>query len=173
MKRKFPVWILVLVAASFGLTPQVSAHGGGTPQLVAVPAGPYEVYAWTNPTPIRVGTLHVSVALVDPASTQPVLNADVQVVAAPVDPAAAAAVSSQATHTKATIKTYYETDMQMPATGPWQVEISYRDTTASGSARFEIAVQPKSNTRWLLIGIGAVVFIAVGWFLWPRKQVDR
>ena len=135
--------------------------------------GHTKIYAWTNPNPIRVGTLHVSVALVDPASTQPVLNADVQVVATPVDPAAAAAVSSQATHAKATIKTYYETDMQMPATGPWQVDISYRDATGSGSASFEIAVQPKSNTRWLLIGIGAVVFIAVGWFLWPRKQVDR
>jgi hypothetical protein len=170
MNRKLPVWILALVAAAFGLTPQVSAHGGGTPQLVAVPAGPYEIYAWTNPNPIRVGTLHVSVALVDPVSTQAVLNAGVQVVATPLDPAAAAAVSSQATHAKATIKTYYETDMQVPATGPWQVDISYQDATGSGSASFEIAVQPKSNTRWLLIGIGAVVFIAVGWFLWPRKR---
>ena len=111
--------------------------------------------------------------MVDPASAEPVLNAGVQVVATPVDPAAAAAVSSQATHAKATIKTYYETDMQIPATGPWQVDISYQDATGSGSASFEIAVQPKSNTRWLLIGIGAVVFIAVGWFLWPRKQVNR
>ena len=147
------------------------AHGGGTPQLTAAPAGPYQIFAWTNPNPVRVGVLHVTVALVDPATNQPVMNAAVQVQAKPID-ATAAPVTSQATHDKATIKTYYETDMQIPAAGQWQVTVAFQNAANSGSASFDLAVKPQSNTRWLLIGGLAVAAIVIAWLFGSKKQSD-
>jgi hypothetical protein len=146
------------------------AHGGGTPQLVQTPAGPYLVYAWTNPTPVRVGTLHVTVALTDPATDEPVLNVPVEVILTPSD--GGALVSAPATHDKATIKSYYETDLEIPTEGAWQATISLQSPQGAGEASFAIDVQPQSFSRWLLIGVGAVVVVVVGWFFWPKKKAQ-
>lgn len=154
--------LLVLLPTSSAL-----AHGGGTPQLIQAPAGPYEVYAWTNPTPVRVGMLHVTVALTDPASGEPVLNVPVEVIASP---AAGAPIASPATHDKATIKSYYETDLEIPTEGPWQVTISFQASQGPGEASFGVDVQPRSFTNWPVIGIAGLVLIVTGWFFWPKKK---
>ncbi len=146
------------------------AHGGGTPQLVQTPAGPYLVYAWTNPTPVRVGTLHVTVALTDPATDEPVLNVPVEVILTPSD--GGALVSAPATHDKATIKSYYETDLEIPTEGAWQATISLQSPQGAGETSFPIDVQPQSISRWLLIGVGAVVVVVVAWFFWPKKKAQ-
>jgi hypothetical protein len=146
------------------------AHGGGTPQLVQAPAGPYLVYAWTNPTPVRVGTLHVTVALTDPATDEPVRNVPVEVILTPSD--GGALVSALATHDKATIKSYYETDLEIPTEGAWQATISLQSPQGAGEASFPIDVQPQSISRWLLIGAGGVVAVVVGWFFWPKKKTQ-
>lgn len=165
--------MMLVVAALVVLSaaPLALAHGGGTPQLVDAPAGPYHVYAWTNPDPARVGTLHVTVALVDPAANQPIMGADVQVRVTPLDAdSAAAPIAAQATHDKATIKTYYETDLEVPAAGPWQVAINYMTPQGGGSAGFDLAVQEKTFTNWLLIGGVALVVVLLAWYFWPRKS---
>ena len=141
-----------------------SAHGGGTPQLVATPSGPYQVYAWTNPDPPRAGVVHITVALVEPASHQPVLNAAVQIVATPDD--GGQTVSVPATHENAVIKTYYEADLDLPAAGVWQFTVAHSDAAGSGSAGFALDVQPAA-ANWRPAAIGAVLaVIALGaWFI--------
>lgn len=159
---------LLLFALLFVLPATTTlAHGGGTPQLIQAPAGPYEVYAWTNPTPVRVGTLHVTVALTDPASGEPVLDVPVEVIASPAD---GAPIASPATHDQATIKSYYETDLEIPSEGPWQVTISFQAPQGPGEASFDLDVQPRSFTNWLVIGIAGLVLIVAGWFFWPKKK---
>jgi hypothetical protein len=151
------------------------AHGGGTPQVVDAPAGPYRIFAWTNPDPARVGTLHVTVALVDPVANQPVMGADVQVQVTPRDVGTGssrpdmAPILAQATHEKATIKTYYETDLRVPTAGSWQVAISYATPQGAGSAGFDLSVQEKAFANWLLIGGAALVAVVLGWYFWPRR----
>lgn len=144
-----------------------SAHGGGTPQLVQTPSGPYQLYVWTNPDPPRVGTLHVTVALVEPASQQPVLNADVLVVAVPDD--GGQPVSVAATHQNAVIKTYYEADLALPAAGLWQFTVTHSDKVGSGSASFALNLQP-AVFNWRPFAIGAVlaVIAAGAWFVLQR-----
>ena len=154
--------LLVLLPTSTAL-----AHGGGTPQLIQAPAGPYEVYAWTNPTPVRAGTLHVTVAVTDPASGEPVLNVPVEVTASP---ASGAPIASPATHDQATIKSYYETDLEIPSEGPLQVTISFQAPQGPGEASFSVDVQPRSFTNWLVIGVAGLVLIVAGWFFWPKKK---
>jgi hypothetical protein len=145
-----------------------SAHGGGVPQLVQTPSGPYQLYAWTNPNPARAGVVHVTVALAEPASQKPVLNADVQIMAAPGD--GGQPVSVPATHENAVIKTYYEADLDLPAAGTWQFTVSHSDAAGSGSASFELDVQPAAF-NWRPIAIGAVLaVIAIGAWVVLKKQ---
>jgi hypothetical protein len=153
--------LLLLVCAPTGTA---LAHGGGTPQLVQAPSGPYQVYAWTNPDPARVGTLHVTVSLVQPATQKPVLDANVQVLAQASDDGQTA--SALATHENAVIKTYYEADLDLPAAGLWQITVAHSDAAGSGSASFSLDVQPAAF-NWRPIAIGAVlaVIAAGAWFL--------
>ena len=144
-----------------------SAHGGGTAQLVAAPSGPYQVYAWTNPDPPRAGVVHITVALVEPASQQPVLNAAVQIVATPDEVSSdVQPVTMPATHENAVIKTYYEADLDLPAVGVWQFTVSHSDAAGSGSASFALDVRPAA-ANWRPAAIGAVlaVIAAGAWFV--------
>ena len=153
-----------MAIAALASAAPAQAHGGGTPQLVQAPSGTYQIYAWTNPEPPRAGPVHVTVALVDPATQQPVLDADVQIVA--TAGAGNPPVSAQATHDNAVIKTYYEADLDLPAAGPWQIAVAHSDTAGSGSAAFTLDVQPAAR-NWRPIAIGAVLaVIAIGaWFV--------
>jgi hypothetical protein len=144
-----------------------SAHGGGVPQLVQTASGPYHLYAWTNPNPARAGVVHVTVALTQPATQQPVLDANVQIVATPSE--GSQPVLVQATHENAVIKTYYEADLDLPAAGTWQFTVSHSDAAGSGSASFDLDVLPATR-NWRPIAIGAVLaVIALGaWFVLKR-----
>ena len=167
-RRWSALWLAIATLALAGHAPAVLAHGGGTPQLVQAPSGPYEIYTWTNPEPPRSGLVHVTVALVDPATQQPVLNADVQIVATPGE--GKQPVSAPATHQNAVIKTYYEADLELPTAGPWQISVVHSDRGGSGSADFTLNVQPAAR-NWRPVAIGAVlaVIAVAAWFI-LRKQ---
>lgn len=145
------------------------AHGGGTPQLVQTPSGPYQLYTWTNPDPARVGTLHVTVALVAPATQQPVLNADVQIQALHANQQAQP-VTMPATHANAVIKTYYEADLELLAAGPWQITVAHSDAAGSGSASFDLDVRPMGrNLRPIALGAVLVVIAFGAWFVLKKS----
>jgi hypothetical protein len=167
-RTRFLETLLTLALAMLAHAAPASAHGGGTPQLVQTPSGPYQLYAWTNPNPPRAGVVHVTVALAEPASQQPVLNADVQIVAAPGD--GGEPVSVPATHQNAVIKTYYEADLTLPTAGKWQFTVSHSDAAGRGSASFELDVQP-AGRNWRPFGIGAVlaVFAAGAWAVLKKQ----
>ena len=156
--------LITLALAILASPAPAMAHGGGTPQLVQAPSGPYQVYAWTNPDPPRAGVVHVTVALVEPATQRPVLDAAVQVVATPDDGGHPVAVL--ATHENAVIKTYYEADLDLPAAGVWQFTVAHSDAAGSGSASFALDVQPAA-ANWRPAAIGAVlaVIAAGAWFV--------
>lgn len=163
-KTRFLAPLLALAFTALASAAPIQAHGGGTPQLVQTPSGPYQLYTWTNPDPPRAGLVHVTVALVDPATQQPVLDADVQIVATPSEDSQP--VTTLATHENAVIKTYYEADLDLPAAGSWQITVAHSDAAGSGSAGFALDVQPAAR-NWRPIGIGAVLaVIAIGaWFV--------
>jgi len=166
-KTRFLGALIALALALLAQAAPASAHGGGAPQLVQTPSGPYHLYAWTNPNPARAGVVHITVALTEPATQQPVLNAAVQIVAAP---GGGKPVSVRATHENAVIKTYYEADLDLPAAGAWQFTVSHSDAAGSGSASFELDVQPAAR-NWRPIGIGAVLaVIAIGAWVVLKKQ---
>ena len=170
--RRLGTLILLALALVASASPApAQAHGGGTPQLVQAPAGAYEIYTWTNPDPARVGVLHVTVALVEPATQQPVLNAAVQVLAQPVDGGPEA--TAPATHDNAAIRTYYEADLELPAAGRWRITVAFDDAAGSGSASFELDVQPAAfNWRPVVIGATLAVIAVGAWFM-MRPRTPR
>lgn len=156
--------VITALLASLSSAAPANAHGGGTPQLVQAPSGPYQVYAWTNPDPARAGILHVTVSLVEPASQQPVLDVDVQILAQLSGESQP--IAAPATHENALIKTYYEADIELPTAGVWQITVAHRDAAGSGRASFPLEVRPAAF-NWRPIAIGAVLaLIALGaWFV--------
>lgn len=50
-------WLLLLLVLSWPT--RVATHGSGTPRLVNIIAGPYRLWVWSLPDPIRVGETHI------------------------------------------------------------------------------------------------------------------
>lgn len=166
MLKKLALVVLLLLVMQ---PARAQAHGGGVPQLVKEPAGEYAVYAWTNPDPVRVGVMHLTVALVQPDTDAPVLNAAVQVTAMPQS---GQPLSVAATHENATIKSYYEADLDLAETGPLQVNVAYQDGAASGSAGFTVQVEPR-GLDVQRIGLGVALLVIGGGILWMGRRNRR
>ena len=177
--------ILLGLALILTISPtSVQAHGGGVPKLTNAEAGPYQVSAWTQPDPIRVGELHITVAVSEPPEPDAadretgdlVLDATVRVGVDPVDQAGETLVVS-ATRDNAVNKLFYEADVELPAEGQWQVDIWVEGPAGAGNTGFAVEALPPSGINTLLglgwplwAGLGLVI-IAAGW--WIQMSRDR
>ncbi len=166
-------WALLLALALLAILRGVSAaHGGGTPQLSDVPAGPYRLFVWTSPEPWRAGgEAHVTVALtrVDAAGqTIPVEAAAVEIALSPVD-APDRAIALSATPLSGAGAGFYEGDTTLSQAGEWDVSVQISAADGTGSAGFVYQVQPGSQINWLLWIGGALAVLAVVGFLGTRR----
>jgi hypothetical protein len=152
-----------------GTTGQATAHGGGTPQLTNVAAGPYRLYAWSTPEPWRVGEVHLSIAVTQAASGDqaatgqievPVTDVAIEVTFTQVGANRATAVVSAAPQALIN-EFYYEADTNLPTGGRWEVTVHVAGTEGSGSATFEVDVLPASTVNWGLIGGAAIILLAI------------
>lgn len=177
---------LIVTFAGVGVARPAWAHGGGVPQLTNAEAGPYRVSAWTLPDPIRVGEMHVSVAISEPPAPGTVeegmgdlvLDAQVRVQLEPVAQPGEGLVTF-ATREEAVNKLFYETDVDLPSEGQWQVNILVEGPAGSGKASFELRVLPAStfNTLralpplWVAGGVGLALLTA-GWLVRSFRTRD-
>ncbi len=155
----------------FGAVLPVLAHGGGAPQLINEPVGPYQLSAWTDPNPATVGQVHVTVALARPGTGAAITNAAVSVSAHPVsgsDPTLTAAAGPGLT------PEFYEADLDIPSPGSWQFDIAVQGAEGAGAATFTLEVL-KSSPNWLLIGLVGLAAVALGWMasLLLKRQTPR
>jgi hypothetical protein len=174
--RSSPKQIGLLLILLLALPAALLAHGGGTPQLVNEPAGPYWISVWTTPDPARVGEFHLTLGISEPGEGReagpPVLGADVQVSLEPGAGTAADVVTTTATNEQSTNKLFYEADVSIPVEGSWQVAIAVDSPAGQGSASFPLEVEPRQSTNWLLLGGGGVVLVVVlfALFSWRREK---
>jgi hypothetical protein len=152
------------------------AHGGGTSRLDDAVAGPYRVFAWTQPEPLRVGDAHFSVAVTELVAQNngldvPVTDAQVTLQLWPAGETAPALVV-QALPQSFLNGTFYEADVQLPTTGQWHAKIEVTGAQGSGNVTFTAEVLAARQINWLLIGVATVVLVAllalIG--LWARLQ---
>jgi hypothetical protein len=173
---------LVLVLLS---TPAISlAHGGGTPRLTNAEAGPYRLFAWTEPEPWRADEVHLTVVVTLPPPAGSVVDDGVvnNQLDQPVNDAAVGvgfvSVENRDLSFEAVAElqalgnnTSYEVDSALPAAGLWQVEISVDGSDGQGQASFQIDVLPARRFNWpLLAGGGALLVLAVAVVGWTRRK---
>lgn len=168
----------------FGFAELLLAHGGGTPQLTAAKSGPYQVFAWTSPEPLRVGANHFTVAVTlatgddvvddtDPSLRldEIVLDAAVEIVLIPVDqPENIITVSA---HTSQINQVYFEADATLPSSGDWQVNIIITGPLGTGDVGFRSTVAPARQINWRLITVILLVILIVIYAARARYTVYR
>ncbi len=167
---------VALLLATMSWPVSVMAHGGGTPRLTGVQAGPYHVYAWTQPDPWRVGEAHLSVAvtlpdltnLANPSET-PVTDAQVNVTFTPAQqPENAIAMAARPT---SLLGSYYEADANLPFAENWQILISVQGKEGKGTAQFSLPVLPPPSVNWSLVIGGAIALLALAGVLGMRTRL--
>lgn len=161
-----------LVAAICCIPSLAAAHGGGTPQITDLPAGPYRLFAWTSPDPWRADSAaHITVAVTrvdDQGQTFPVAGAAVRVWLTAADEAAQR-VELAATPVSAVATGFYEADHPLPAAGPWEVSVQVQGEEGSGSVSFAMRAEPAAAVNWPLWIGTAVALLALTGILGTRR----
>lgn len=167
------VWLMIAVS----VTP-AAAHGGGTPQVVDAPAGPYRLFAWTTPDPWRAGEVaHITVAVtrVDAAGQVfPVADAQVMIrLTSETQPEQTLTLPAQPVSAVAT--GFYELDHKFPGDGLWRIEVEARGAEGVGVVAFTMAVEPAPSAPWLLWAGAtlAAVVIAFGFWQAARRRATQ
>lgn len=179
-------WIAVAVLLAVNLVwvaAPLYAHGGGVPRLTGEPAGPYRIFVWSQPEPLRVGDIHLSIGLVRAeaegsqaadALDEPVTDATVTVSLQPV------AENARPIRTLAVLQEqlgsyYYEADATLPTAGDWRITIDVSGDLGDGSAAFVGAVASAREVNWLLlIAAGLLLLCLLGLIgLWNRVQAKE
>ena len=164
---RWVVWGALLVLV-MGWPAGALAHGGGTPRLTGVQAGPYHVYAWTLPDPWRVGKAHLSIAVTVPDGTDPanpnetpVMDAQVHVTFTPTkQPDHAITMKAEPSNL---LGSYYEADTDLPFAENWQILIDIRGKEGQGTAQFALPVFPPQTINWpWVIACGVALIALVG-----------
>ncbi len=164
--RLLPLVALALFLLHMGFPAlSISAHGGGTPQLTNAEAGPYRIYVWTQPEPVRVGEMHASIVVTLPYGTITTEKAGAApsqlttaVTAADTslrfklrnDPAQNFEVDALSQQDAAGY--FYEVDAVLPVEGEWDVFVAVSGERGSGEASFSLAVLPANSMNWRLVG---------------------
>ena len=163
MKRFFLPFLLL--AASFGGTELISAHGGGDLIARSVPVGPYFASVWVNPPdPRALEPIHFTVGLASPDDGSPVLDAEIQVTMRDQS-SEETAVIAPATTEQSINKLFYETDLEVPAAGVYETEFLIRGAEGEGTVSLLVEVQTSSSVNWLVIGLaGLGLVVVLGWW---------
>ncbi|MEJ5247551.1 MAG: hypothetical protein WHS90_07275 [Caldilinea sp.] len=162
------VWWMVAVS----VTP-AAAHGGGTPQVVDAPAGPYRLFAWTTPDPWRAGEVaHITVAVtrVDAAGQVfPIANAQVMIrLTSETQPEQTLTLPAQPVSAVAT--GFYELDHKFPGDGLWRIEVEARGAEGVGVVAFTMAVEPAASAPWLLWAGATLAAVVIAFGLWQAAR---
>lgn len=165
-RKKHPTFIVVLLILLLTLpeTPiHVRAHGMGTPQKINEPAGPYLVSIWTDPDPLRVDEVHVTVAVTDRQTQAPILDSRVTVQLASLEEESVS-LSAPATQENSPLKFLYVAVFEPPFAGPWRGTVIVDGPDGSGEpVSFDIDVLPPAPFNWLWVGTGGLGVLLAFW----------
>ena len=175
---------LTVLALTILFAQPVAAHGGGTPRLAGQNAGPYRVYAWSQPDPLRAGDSHLTVGVTLPAgdasnggsggvdsSTQDevaITDAQVVVTYTPVQGdiygdgnGAGEPIVAHAQEQESLGTVYYEADVALPAPGRWAVEVAVSGPAGGGTVGFEADVAAARGTNATTIAAAGATIIVL------------
>jgi hypothetical protein len=150
------------------------AHGGGTPQVLNEPAGPYLISVWTDPEPLRTDESHVNVAVLEPDTRAPVLEGVEVLVQLRPPGDESSLLTKEATTEQSTNKTIFVAVFEdLPSDGRWDVSVTARGPAGdSDPVAFEVDILPPAPRDWLRIGLSAagVIALIAAVAVWLRRQ---
>ena len=165
---------LLITALWLGGTGAALAHGGGTPRLTGAEAGPYRLYAWTTPEPLRAGEIHVTVGVtqVDAQGIERAVTDAAVTVTFIAETGARAGVTLRPEIASGTGGVYYEADTAASLDGPYRVQVAAQGAAGHGGAEFSVVALPAGGNLWGW-ALAAVTILAAGsaaWFALRRVR---
>jgi hypothetical protein len=165
-----------LAAAAWTITiwlsvsPTLLVANGGTLRLNTV-LGPFEVIVFTDPTPVRVDSIDVSVLITRPGSVEPVEGLEVQVRADPVGHDGES-TEHRATREQAEDPRFYAAKFRLGREGAWRITVSVSGEEGGGEDWFQVnAIEPGPLRRPLIFVIVALTPLALAaWWLYRGGQ---
>ena len=137
-------------------------HHGGEVRLMEK-AGPFLITVFSDPTPLRVGPVDLSVLVQDGDSGRPILDAEVTV-RLQERGAGGPSILSQATRQNATNKLLYAALVDLPASGLWELQVTaQRQAQAADVACMVTVGPPRSVPRswWQYAAILSAMIVGV------------
>lgn len=175
MKRLVILLTTLFLTLPLFVAGRALAHGIGTAQRINVSAGPYLASVWTDPDPLRVNETHVTVAIMDPVTQEPLVR-DMQVTVQ-LQPATDESVTlstSAVPDNTANRLLYAAVFNNLPHPGQWRGTVSIDGPAGAGEdVRFEIDVLAPQPVKWGLIGGLALAIITVAWLAWSWRGRPR
>lgn len=170
----FGVLIMYLIA----FVPNVvEAHGGGT-EIYRASSGPYIMVVSVHPEQPKVGAIHLTITPLKQSNSEPILDAEVGIVAYSPDGDRSLRVRALNTPIE---RRYYDANLTVMAAGTWRVIIDVNSDLLGRmtfNVPFDVAEQSiypnfAGTFVWLVI-IAAIA--GGGMYLWyssSRKRVDE
>ena len=139
MRRRARIHARLLAAALVASVVPAASWADGGLVRISRQAGPFTLTVFTSPTPLRAGSIDVSVLVQEGRGGDVVDDAAVVVTLRGADrpPLRATATRAQATN-----KLLYAALLDLPAPGAWQVEVDVAHDGATASLAFPVDAEP-------------------------------
>lgn len=165
--------LFLLISLALLVAQPTAWANGGTPKLTGAIVGPYTVSVWTKPEPPRVGRIHVSVAVMRPQDSSPILDARVRVAAEPIH-GQENLISANASRSWGLL---YDADLYIPSDGRWRIDLQVEGKAGTGSTGFELEVKPPPKVNWQVMGATVVLLLATlalaGWWVIRHRKSGK
>jgi hypothetical protein len=169
--------LLVVAASALATNDRDTRANGGQLRIDAEAVGPYRVYVFTDPTPLRVGSVDISVIVEDAATFETRFDVTVDVSAESLEydvpPVGARASPAQADDPT----TYQATVFDLPRVGAWRFVLTVTGSSGEvGRLTFEASASAERDFgQWPLILsiVGLPVIIGVAWYVFGNRRGPR
>ena len=155
-------------------TQNTASANGGQIRVDEAQLGPYVVSIFTDPSPIRVGTVDISTLVEDQATGELVADVEVVITAEPItanaEPGTWIASQDQSDDLR-----YISAKFELPSAGRWQINVSVEGEEGGGNTSFEVVVENQRGFGLLQIIIGLMalpIIIGIIWYFWSRGSDD-
>lgn len=153
-----------------GVRPAWGHHGGEVRLMEKT--GPFLITVFSDPTPLRVGPVDISVMVQDGDSGRPILDAQVTV-QLQQDGAGGPPIITQATRQNATNKLFYAALVNLPAPGLWELQVSTRRQAQAADVMCMVTAGPPwpmPRSWWLYVVLPSAMIGGVALHQWCRRR---
>ena len=154
----------LLLASSFILHPSSFLRADGGAVRLSEQTGNYRVTVFTSPTPLRAGTVDVSVFVQNAVTGEPAEGVEVTITVVRRD-SPDVTIQHPATKEAATNKLYYAANFELPASGWYSLEVSIHGALGDGQVCLQMeAAEPLPSwlANWAWAGWPVLAILLFG-----------